>query len=303
MATRTMQGPRSPFVYRAREALGKTVVHLLLAAIALFCILPMVLIVSASFSEEGLIATVGYSLLPRGFTLEAYEYIFKVPGQILRAYGVTIVVTVVGTVLSLFVMSLLGYVLSRPDFPYARHLAFYVFVTMLFSGGLVPWYIWLTQGLHLTDTLWALILPNLIVPWYVILLRTYFSGVAQEIIDSATIDGAGEWRVFFQIVLPLSRPGLATVGLFLILMYWNDWWLALMFITDRNLQPLQYMLYNILNNARAIQANVAQSAGAVLPLNTVRMAMAVLATGPAALAFLLLQPYFIRGLMAGAIKE
>lgn len=303
MTTRTVSRVRSPMVYRIQNRVGELLVHALLLAIALFCILPMMLILSASLSEEGQIATIGYGLLPRGFTLEAYEYIFKVPGQILRAYGVTLFVTAVGSFLSLFVMALLGYVLSRPDFPYARHLAFYVFVTMLFSGGLVPWYIWLTQGLRLTDKVWALILPYLIVPWYVILLRTYFAGVAQEIIDSATIDGAGEWRVFFQIVLPLSRPGLATVGLFLILMYWNDWWLALLFINDRNLQPLQYMLYNILNNARAIQANVAQSAGAVLPLNTVRMAMAVLATGPGALAFLLLQPYFIRGLMAGAIKE
>jgi putative aldouronate transport system permease protein len=294
---------RSSRFYRSNERFSELLVHVLLLAIALFCILPMMLIISASLSDEGKIATVGYSLLPRGFTTMAYEYIFKVPGQIMRAYGVTVFVTAVGSMLSLLVMSLLAYVLSRPDFPFSRHLSFYVFITMLFSGGLVPWYIWLTQGLRLTDTVWALILPYLIIPWYVILLRTYFAGIAQEIIDSATIDGAGEWRVFFQIVIPLARPGLATVGLFLVLMYWNDWWLALLFINNRELQPLQYMLYNILNNARAIQANVAQSAGVVLPLNTVRMAMAVLATGPGALVFLVLQPYFIRGLMAGAIKE
>jgi putative aldouronate transport system permease protein len=293
----------SPQSYRINDRLSELVVHTLLFAIALFCLLPMVLILSASFSDEGQVAMIGYSILPRGFTTGAYEYIFRVPSQILRAYGVTTFVTAVGSVLGLMIMAMLAYVLSRPDFPFSRHLSFYVFITMLFSGGLVPWYIWLTQGLRLTDTVWALILPYLIVPWYVILLRIYFAGVPQEIIDSATIDGAGEWRVFFQIVLPLSRPGLATVGLFLILLYWNDWWLALLFINSRELQPLQYMLYNILNNARAIQANVAQSSGMVLPLNTVRMAMAVLATGPGAIAFLILQPYFIRGLMAGAIKE
>jgi putative aldouronate transport system permease protein len=294
---------RSSRFYRGFELLGEFLVHGLLLVIALACIIPMVLIVSASFSKETEIAMTGYGLFPRGFTVEAYDYIFKVPSQIIRAYGVTIFVTAVGSMLSLFVMSLLAYVISRPDFPFRKQLSFYVFVTMLFSGGLVPWYIWLTQGLHLTDTIWALILPYLIVPWYVILLRTYFASVPQEIIDSATIDGAGEWRAFFQIVLPLSRPGLATVGLFLILNYWNDWWLALLFINDRNLQPLQYMLYSILTNARAIQANVAQSSGMTLPLNTVRMAMSVLATGPGALVFLILQPYFIRGLMAGAIKE
>jgi putative aldouronate transport system permease protein len=294
---------RSSRFYRVYELIGEILVHAILVLVAVACVLPMVLILSASFSSETNIATTGYGLLPRGFTTAAYEYIFKVPSQILRAYGVTMFVTTVGSFLSLLIMSLLAYVLSRPDFPYRKQLSFYVFVTMLFSGGLVPWYIWLTQGLQLTDTVWSLILPYLIVPWYVILLRTYFAGVPQEIIDSATIDGAGEWRAFFQIVLPLSRPGLATVGLFLILMYWNDWWLALLFINDRNLQPLQYMLYSILTNARAIQANVAQSSGMVLPLNTVRMAMSVLATGPGAIAFLILQPYFIRGLMAGAIKE
>jgi putative aldouronate transport system permease protein len=294
---------KSSQFYRAYELVGEVLVHIILLFIAIACIVPMVLILSASFSSETEIATRGYGLFPRGLTVEAYEYIFKVPSQIIRAYGVTIFVTVVGSILSLFIMSLLAYVLSRPDFPFRQQLSFYVFITMLFSGGLVPWYIWLTQGLHLTDTIWALILPHLIIPWYVILLRTYFAGVPQEIIDSATIDGAGEWRAFFQIVMPLSRPGLATVGLFLVLMYWNDWWLAMLFINDRNLQPLQYMLYAILTNARAIQANVAQSSGMTLPLNTVRMAMSVLATGPGALVFLILQPYFIRGLMAGAIKE
>jgi putative aldouronate transport system permease protein len=172
---------------------------------------------------------------------------------------------------------------------------------MLFNGGLVPWYIWVTQGLHLKDTIWALILPYLIIPWYVLLLRTYFAGLPEELLDAALIDGASQWRIFFQIALPLSTPALATIGLFMILMYWNDWWLALLYIDNKNLQPLQYMLYAILTNVRAMQASP-QTTGMQLPVSTARMAMAVLATGPAALVFLLVQRYFIRGITVGALK-
>jgi hypothetical protein len=142
-------------------------------------------------------------------------------------------------------MSLLAYALSRSRFKYRKQLSFYVFFTMLFNGGLVPWYIWLTQGLHLKDKVEALILPYLIVPWFVLLLRTYFAQLPEELLDSARVDGAGEWRIFFQFVVPLSTPSLATIGLFCILMYWNDWWLALLFINEPKLHPLQYMLYTI----------------------------------------------------------
>jgi putative aldouronate transport system permease protein len=269
--------------------------------LALFCIAPTVLIVSASFSIETDIAKYGYSFLPRNFSTFAYWYLFKVPEQIIRAYGVTTFVTIVGTALGLLIMSMVAYVISRPDFPYRKGLSFVVFFPMLFSGGLVSWYIWVTQGLGLKDTIWALILPSMITPWYVLLLRTYFAGIPQELLDSAQIDGASEWRAFFQIVLPISTPALATVGLFVILSYWNDWWLALLLIDSPNLHPLQYMLYVILTNARAIQANP-QATGMSLPVITVRMAMAVLAAGPAVLVFLLLQRYFVRGITIGALK-
>lgn len=287
--------------YRIRRLLSELVVHLILAAISLFCLLPLILIVSASFSNELDIARRGYAFIPRNFTAYAYQYILRVPAQIVRAYGVTTFVTVVGTGMGLLLMSLLAYVLSRQDFPWRRHLSLYVFFTMLFNGGMVPSYIWLTRGLHLKNTIWVLILPYLVAPWFVLLLRTYFDGLAQELLDAARIDGAGEWRIFFRMVVPLSTPALATVGLFCILMYWNDWYLALLYIDSRNLQPLQYMLYAILTNAQALQASP-QTTGISLPVNTVRMAMSVLATGPAAVVFLLLQPYFIRGITVGSLK-
>ena len=281
--------------------LGNTIIHLVMVALSLTCVLPLLLIVSASFSDEADIAKYGYSLIPRTFTAHAYSYVLRVPEQIIRAYGVTTFVTVVGTVVGLFFMSLLAYVISRDDFPWRKQLSFFVFFTMLFNGGLVPWYIWMTQGLQLKNSIWSLILPYLIVPWYVLLLRTYFAQLPNELLDAARIDGAGEWRIFFQMVLPMSTPSLATVGLFCVLMYWNDWYLALLYIDSRELHPLQYMLYNIMMNARAIQASP-QTTGLRLPVNTVRMAMSVLATGPAALVFLLLQRYFVRGITVGALK-
>jgi putative aldouronate transport system permease protein len=280
---------------------GQIFIHIFLVLLALICFMPLVLVLSASFSNELDIARFGYELIPRRFTTYAYDYVLRVPEQIIRAYGVTSFVTIVGTAMGLLLMSMLAYVLSRPTFPYRRQLSFFVFFTMLFNGGLVPWYIWITQGLHLKDSVWALIFPYLIIPWYVLLLRTYFAGIPEELLDAARIDGAGHLRIFFQIVLPLSTPSLATVGLFCVLMYWNDWWLALLFIDTKNLQPLQYMLYSIMTNIRAMQASP-QTTGLPLPANTVRMAMAILATGPAALVFLLVQRYFIRGLTVGSLK-
>ncbi len=287
--------------YRVERKLGKIVTHAILVAIGVGCLLPLLLIISASFSEEKDIALYGYSFFPRTFTTYAYDYILQNPIQILRGYAVTTFVTVVGTTVGLLMMSLLAYVLSRPDFPLRKPLAFYVFFTMLFNGGLVPWYIWMTQGLHLKETIWALIWPYLVVPWYVLLLRTYFSGLSQDLLDAARIDGAGEWRLFFQIALPLSKPALATVGLFLILQYWNDWYLAMLFVQENaKLQPLQYMLYRILTNVQAIAR--APGSTSMPPILTVRMAMSILATGPAALVFLLVQRYFVRGITIGALK-
>ena len=286
---------------RVKRNVGQFIIHVVLLSVGLMCVMPLLVILSASFSDELDIARYGYTLIPRNFTTFAYDYLLRVPVQIVRAYGVTTIVTFVGTGIGLLMMSLMAYVLSRPDTPFRKPLSFFVFFTMLFNGGLVPFYIWITQGLRLQDTLWVLILPYLFVPWFVLLLRTYFAGLPEEIFDSAKVDGAGEWRIFFQFVVPLSTPALATVGLFCILQYWNDWWLALLFINRQEMQPLQYMLHSIMTNSRAIMANP-QTTGIPLPVNTVRMAMAVLATGPAALVFLLLQRYFIHGITVGALK-
>lgn len=268
-------------------------------------LIPMLVVISASFTDERALNRNGYGLWPSEFSLDAYNYIFLNPTQILRSYGVTIIVTIIGTVLGLLIMSLLAYVLARHDFTWRRPLAFFVFFTMLFNGGLVPTYILITQYLKLRNSLAVLILPYLVVPWFVFLLRTYFLTLPKEFIESAKLDGANDWQIYAQIVMPLSKPALATIGLFCILMFWNDWWLALLYIDEPRLYPLQYLLFAILRNAEFLSTQSAASSvltSVQMPLQTTRMAMAVVAMGPVAITFLALQRYFIRGITLGGIK-
>ena len=262
------------------------------------------MVISASLSDEKALAKYGYSLWPQNFSLSAYEYLLIDPNRLIRAYSVTIFVTVAGTLLGLLVMSLLAYALSRPEFKWRKPFSFIIIFTMLFSGGLVPTYLLMTQVLGLKDNILALILPYLVVPWFVFILRSFFATLPQEIIEVARVDGASEWRIFFQIVLPLSTPALATVGLFMTLLYWNDWWLSLLYINDPNLFPLQYLLYSIMRNAEFLTSNASTGllTSVELPTQTLRMAMVVVAMGPIAAMFLALQKYFIRGALIGSIK-
>lgn len=300
--TITRSQPRRSWLSRHGSQLA---LHAVLIIITILFLIPLLVVISASFTDEIALTKNGYALWPTKWSLDAYNYILLDPNQILRSYGVTATVTVVGTIVGLIVMTLLAYVLARQDFTWRRPASFYVFFTMLFNGGLVPAYILITQGLKLRDTLWVLILPYLVVPWFIFLLRTYFLTLPKEFIESAKIDGASEYRIYLNIIMPLSTPAIATVGLFCILMFWNDWWLALLYINDPKLYPLQYLLYAILQNAEFLSTN--STAAAMLstvraPLQTTRMAMAVVAMGPVAIAFLLLQRYFIRGITLGGVK-
>ncbi len=286
---------------RAPIEWGKLFVHIFLAVAGSACLVPMVLVISISLSNEKQIAINGYSLLPVGFTTQAYLYILQQPGQILQAYSVTLAVTTLGTVFGLLFCSLLAYPLSRKDYQLRGILSFYVFFTLLFSGGMVPFYIVMTRYLGLKDNILALIMPYWVTAWYVLILRTSFAQLPVELLDAARIDGAGEWRIFFRIVLPLSKPVLATIGLFFILRYWNDWFLALLFINSQLLYPLQYLLYVLMANISFLASNP-QTTGVPIPVQSARMAMAVLAFGPALFSFLLLQKYFVRGITIGGLK-
>lgn len=301
MTTMFSPSPIVPTERRRPLTLGQIFVHVVLLLVGLACLLPMVLIISISLSDEVAIAREGYRLWPVGFTTFAYEYILQEPGQMLRAYGVTIVVTALGTMFGLLFCSLLGYALSRQDYRLRGPLSFYVFFTLLFNGGMVPFYILVTRYLDLKNDMLALILPYMVTAWYVLILRTSFAQLPSELLDAARIDGAGEWRIFFQMVLPLSKPVLATIGLFFILRYWNDWFLALLFIDTASLYPLQYLLYVLMQNINFLASNP-QTTGIPIPTQSARMAMAVLAFGPALFAFLLLQKYFVRGITIGGLK-
>ncbi len=289
---------------RRHGPVAHVLIHTVLIVLTVIFALPLLLVISGSFSTEKDITLYGYTLIPLHFSLDAYQYLFDNGSLIVSGYEVTIAVTLIGSAAALLIMSLLGYVISRRDFRFRRALSFFTLFTMLFNGGLVPTYIMMTQLLHVQDTLLAYILPYLVVPLYVLLLRTYFAGLPTELLEAAKLDGAGEWRIFFQIVVPMSTPALATVGLLIMLVYWNDWFQGLLYISNPHLMSLQYLLYQFSQNILMLNSSASQSnvSTVVLPTQSVLMAMAVLAIGPIIFAFFFTQRYFVRGITLGGLK-
>lgn len=270
---------------------------------AILCVLPFILMLSGSLSSESAVAINGYSLLPQEFTFRAYDVVFStLGGTIGNAYLVTIYVTLMGTLLGLLVSSMSGYVLSRPDFKNRDKAAFFIYFTTLFSGGLIPSYLVNTNFLHLNHTLWAIILPGLMSPFFILLFRNFIKGIPHSLVESARIDGAGEFRVYWQIILPLSKPAMATIGLFLALGYWNNWFgYSLYLTTDKDKWGLQYLLYRML--ARVTDAvRDSQIIVEQLPTETMKLATAMLATGPVLLFYPFAQRYFVSGLVVGGVK-
>jgi len=285
--------------------------NLIAGVFAFLCVYPFLFVIVISLTNEEALARNGYSIFPEKWSFSAYEYIFKAGDQLLRSYGVTILITVVGTLISLAVICLYAYAISRKNFQYRGFFSFIAFFTMLFNGGLVPTYMVLTQVLHLKDTIWALILPLIMNAFYVLIMRTFYNTtVPDAIIESAKIDGAGELRAFITIVLPISLPGIATIGLFATLGFWNDWFNALLYIDNPALVPLQSMLMRIENSMQFLLNNAQLNASGqtlelmrTLPQESTRMALVVLATLPIACAYPFFQRYFVQGLTIGAVKE
>lgn len=282
-----------------------TIRHLILLIIVLSCALPILLVVSISLTDIDTIYEFGYSFIPQKISTTAYQYIFEDLTQILRSYGISMVVTFVGGAVSLILTAMIAYTLSRKDYKYHKVLNFFVFFTMLFNGGLVPFYIVVTRVLHLKNSIIGLILPYLILAWFVLLLRSFFINIPNEIIESARVDGCNEFKIFSSIILPMSKPALATIGLMIILRYWNDWWLSLLFIDEPKLMPLQYLLQRIMNNIQEL-ADRPLSVGTIevveFPSESARMAMAVIAAGPMLFIFPFFQKYFVKGLAVGSVK-
>lgn len=282
------------------------VAYVILGILAVCCLLPFLLVLSGSFSDQTSILTHGYQLIPETFSLDAYTTLFKIPGELLRAYAVTIFVTFTGTFLGLFLTSMAAYVLSSKSFRYRNQVSFFFYFTSIFGGGLVPWYIFNTKYLHFHNNIISLILPILVNVTYLLILKSYMSSIPDALYESAKLDGANDFTIYLHIALPLCKAGLATVGLFIALNYWNDWYNAMLFLDEgrSDLYPLQYFLNNILTKAQAISAAAARSGLPMseVPSEPMKLAMTVVATGPIILLYPFLQKYFVKGVTIGAVK-
>ena len=288
---------------------GNVCINIFFILFSLCFLIPFVLIISASFTQEDALISEGYKLIPSQFSLEAYKYVFRSPEQLLNSYKVTIIYSAIGTVLSMLVMMLLAYPLSRDNYRYKKQLSFYILFTMLFSGGLVPTYIWYTKYLGLGNNIWVYILPTLANPFNIIVIRTFFQNLPSSLVESAKIDGASELTIFFKIIIPLSKPVIATVSLLTLLARWNDWNTALIYIRDKELYSLQYLLQMILREVQFIK-DMAESSPipgvtmdtSNIPSETIRFAMCIVAAGPMLVVFPFFQKYFAKGLTVGAVK-
>jgi putative aldouronate transport system permease protein len=282
--------------------------HVLFILICAACLFPIFLVFAISVSDEAAITEYGYKIIPKMLSSRSYEFVLSDSNQIIRGYMVSIMITVIGTVLGVLVTAMIAYPLSRTDFPFRKHFAFFVAFTMLFNGGLVPWYLVYVKMLGAKNTIVPLIMPLLVNGFNVIILRTFISAnIHPAIIESAIIDGAGEMQIFFRMILPLSVTGLAAIALLVSLNYWNDWYNALLFIDTRTLYPLQFLMYRVnisiqVLNTSSFIPDAAAAARVRLPNETARMAMSILGIGPIVLAYPFLQKYFVRGLTLGSVK-
>ncbi|MBN2547439.1 MAG: carbohydrate ABC transporter permease [Spirochaetes bacterium] len=280
--------------------------YLILTVIGFVTIYPFVVLIGSSFAKERDILTYGYTIIPKTISLESYSLIFNNPQKILRAYYVTIFITSLGTCSALFISAMTAYVLSRRTLKYRNIMTFYIYFTTLFSGGLAPFYIVVSNILHLRNTIWVLLLLPMFVPTnilYVLILKNFIRSIPQSLTEAAEIDGAGDFYIFTRIILPLSKPALASIGLFIALYYWNDWWTAMMFIDKQSLYPLQYVLYQILSSVNVAAYMVNNIASFNMPKETLKLAMTVVSTGPIILLYPFLQKYFIKGVTLGSLKE
>lgn len=290
--------------------LSNTIIHIIFCLISAIMILPIIFVVIISFTSQESITQNGYSFIPAELSLDAYTYIFKNARELLTSFVTSVIITVVGTILGTVLMSTYAYVISRKTFRYRNLFTNIALIPMLFSGGMVANYLIMTTFLGLKDSIWALILPLAMSPFYIFILRTFFNGfIPESILESARVDGASELYTFCKIVVPIGKPGIATISLFLTLAYWNDWFNAMLYIEDQSKIPIQYMLIRMENTSNflkqmgsALGASVSDIA-ANIPADTMKMAIVVIIVLPIALAYPYFQKYFVQGLTVGAVKE
>ena len=289
----------------SRDALAINIVgYLLIGIFGLLCVIPFYLIIVASFTSEASLIRNGYPLIPTDFSIQSYLLCLKNPLSILKAYGTTIGVTMAGTLISVFIATMTGYVLSRKDFPWRNQLSFFFFFTTLFSGGLVPWYMRCVRYLNFKNSYLGVLLPLMFSVWNMIIAKSFMAGIPSAISESAKMDGANDLVIFIRLILPLSKPLLATLSLFSALAYWNDWYNCMLFMSTGGTWNLQYTLQNILNSSEALKRIAAMTGMQVgqVPTEGLKLAMTVIATGPIILLYPFLQKYFVKGMTIGAVK-
>ena len=281
-------------------------IQLFFIIFSVLCIIPLIVVFSASISSTADLTKYGFTLFPKEIDTTAYAYLFANPKQIIDGYKTTIFITVVGTFLSLAVMTMAAYALARPNFKFNKILTAYIFFPTLFGGGLVASYIINTQYLHLTDSVWVMILPGLVNVFNIIMLRTFMKQLPDGLFDAAKIDGASEWRIYFSIALPLSKPSIATVGFLGVLDRWNEWYRASIYIRSAEKYPLQYLLQRMMNNLTALQQSMGNAPSFVnvteLPGENLRMALLIVCIGPILMIFPFFQKYFVKGMTVGSVK-
>jgi putative aldouronate transport system permease protein len=277
--------------------------YIVISTIAIFTLFPFLVLIVNSFASEHSIIFYGYSLFPKEFSLDAYDLIFRSPDTILRSYGVTMLITTLGTATSLFFSSMAAYVMYRKDLKYRNGLAFFIYFTTLFNGGLASYYITLSSTYHLKNTLWVLLFVPMFSAMNILILRNFIRGsIPESLCESAKIDGAGDFSIFIRIIIPLSKPALASIGLFTALGYWNDWWTPMMFVERQKLFPLQYVLYTIISSVNVSSSVVQNASSVIMPQESLKLAMTVVSTGPILLAYPFVQKYFVKGITLGSVK-
>ena len=283
-------------------------IHLILTVISIVCLFAFLIVLGSSFQTQEDILANGYRIIPKEFTLSAYKMIVSDASVLVNSYLTTIFTTVVGTILGLWICSTYAYVISRRDYKFRKQLTFLIFFTMLFNGGMVANYILISKWLNLQNNIWALILPLMVNAWNIFVMKSFFMSIPTSVIESAKIDGANELTIFVKMIIPMSAPAFATVGLFITLSYWNDWWYSLLYMSDDRILKLQFLLMRVLRNMEFLNSEAAlqlgiMPTGTALPTLSARMAMCVVAAGPILIVFPFFQRFFVKGLTLGSIKE
>lgn len=282
----------------------KIIVNSVLILIAIACVLPFLIIISTSLASEKSMAIHGYSIIPHEFCFDSYRVLLQNPQQLLSAYGMSIWVAATGTLIGVTIMTMFAYAISRENFKFRKILSFFAYFTMLFSGGTVAIYMWISRSLHLSNNPWVLVLLLMVNAWNIFILRVSCKSMPIEVIESAKLDGCDELTIFFRIVVPMQKTAIATIALLMIFTYWNDWYTSMLYFDTADKSTIQYYLVRVLNNVKFAKSNSGMSGNLVynVPGDGMQMAICVLAVGPLMCVFPFFQKYFVSGIQVGSVK-